>query len=211
MNWTMPYPWRSRRDSVRRISMYSEPGNESFFCALRPIPRILSLSRRDYMSQVRIGEPSRGKTISGWYRARMRIGMVRVHAVYNRLRRIPKTHFLMAISPAALGTVVQQHNQCAGVYATVLTPREVSVGFVVERGMAESAATEWTPRGVFPIIFYRQGGHTNMAEIQAIATADDAAPVSGVVPMIRVADVLKSAEFYRSLGFEIGNAVPREG
>src|SRR3989475_8927181 len=43
MKWTMPYPWRSRRDSVRRINMSSEPGNESFFCALRPIPRILSL------------------------------------------------------------------------------------------------------------------------------------------------------------------------
>src|ERR1700756_1630517 len=42
MNWTMPYPWRSRRDSVRRINMSSEPGNESFFCAFRPIPRILS-------------------------------------------------------------------------------------------------------------------------------------------------------------------------
>src|SRR4051794_33727685 len=46
MNWTMPYPWRSRSDSVRRINMSSEPGNESFFCALRPIPRILSLPRQ---------------------------------------------------------------------------------------------------------------------------------------------------------------------
>src|SRR5690242_942767 len=45
MNWTMPYPWRSRRDRVRRINMSSEPGNESFFCALRPMPRILSLRR----------------------------------------------------------------------------------------------------------------------------------------------------------------------
>src|SRR5690348_828310 len=51
MNWTMPYPWRSRRESVRRINMSSEPGSESFFCALRPIPRILSLPRRDYASQ----------------------------------------------------------------------------------------------------------------------------------------------------------------
>src|SRR5947208_5848548 len=58
MNWTMPYPWRSRRDSVRRINMSSEPGNESFFCALRPIPRILSLRRRDYASQVQIVQPS---------------------------------------------------------------------------------------------------------------------------------------------------------
>jgi hypothetical protein len=45
--------------------MSSEPGNESFFCALRPIPRILSLRRRDYASQVQIGELSRRKTISG--------------------------------------------------------------------------------------------------------------------------------------------------
>src|SRR5258705_11910251 len=69
MNWTMPYPWRSRSDSVRRINMSSEPGNESFFCALRPIPRILSLRRRDYPSQVQIGEPSRRKTISGAHAA----------------------------------------------------------------------------------------------------------------------------------------------
>src|SRR5580700_3983861 len=53
MNWTMPYPWRSRSESVRRINMSSEPGNESFFSALRPIPRILSLRRRDDQSQVR--------------------------------------------------------------------------------------------------------------------------------------------------------------
>ena len=46
MNWTIPYPCRSRSDSVRRINMSSEPGNESFFCALRPIPRILSLQRQ---------------------------------------------------------------------------------------------------------------------------------------------------------------------
>src|SRR5580698_5520527 len=58
MNWTMPYPWRSRRDSVRRINMSSEPGNESFFCALRPIPRILSLRRQGGASQVQINEPS---------------------------------------------------------------------------------------------------------------------------------------------------------
>src|SRR3979411_1940026 len=65
----MPYPWRSRRDSVRRINMSSDPGNESFFCALRPIPRILSLRQRDYASQVQIGEPSRRKTIPGCSRA----------------------------------------------------------------------------------------------------------------------------------------------
>jgi hypothetical protein len=59
----MPYPWRSRSDSVRRINMSSEPGKELFFCALRPILRILSLQRRDYASQVQIGEPTRRKTL----------------------------------------------------------------------------------------------------------------------------------------------------
>lgn len=59
----MPYPWRSRRDSVRKINMSSEPGNELFFCALRPILRILSLRRRDYASQVQIGEPTRRKAL----------------------------------------------------------------------------------------------------------------------------------------------------
>src|SRR5690242_3131289 len=62
MNWTMPYPWRPRRDSVRRINMSSEPGNESFFCALRPIPRILSLRQPDYASQVQIPE----RRLRGW-------------------------------------------------------------------------------------------------------------------------------------------------
>src|SRR3984893_13873314 len=38
--------------------MSSEPGNESFFCALRPIPRILSLRRRDETNQVKICKPS---------------------------------------------------------------------------------------------------------------------------------------------------------
>lgn len=37
------------------------------------------------------------------------------------------------------------------------------------------------------------------------------APVSGLVPMIHVADVEASAAFYRQLGFEIGNRVPKTG
>src|SRR5712692_5948098 len=81
MNCTMPYPWRSRSDSVRRINMSSEPGNESFFCALRPIPRILSLRQRDYASQVQIGEPSRRRMVRGAHVRRMRIAMARVAAV----------------------------------------------------------------------------------------------------------------------------------
>src|SRR5260370_40847254 len=52
----MPYPWRSRRDSVRSINMSSEPGNESFFCALRPILRILSLPPRDYSTEYQGGK-----------------------------------------------------------------------------------------------------------------------------------------------------------
>src|SRR5437762_5708564 len=68
MNWTIPYPWRLRRDSVRRINMSSEPGNESFFCALRPIPRILSL--RDEITRVkfRLSSP-RPRDDSGCSRA----------------------------------------------------------------------------------------------------------------------------------------------
>jgi hypothetical protein len=41
-------------------------------------------------------------------------------------------------------------------------------------------------------------------------TAIVSAPVSSIVAMIRVADVMNSAKFYRNLGFEIGNAAPRE-
>ena len=76
MNWTMPYPWRSRSDSVRRINMSSEPGNESFFCALRPIPRILSLRQRDHASQVQVGELARRKMVRGAHATRMRIARV---------------------------------------------------------------------------------------------------------------------------------------
>ena len=47
-----------------------------------------------------------------------------------------------------------------------------------------------------------------MAEAAAIRTQP--APINAVVAMIHVADVERSAEFYRQLGFEIGNYVPRE-
>jgi len=40
---------------------------------------------------------------------------------------------------------------------------------------------------------------------------DAIAPITGLVPMIQVADVERSAAFYRVLGFEIGNRVPRTG
>ncbi|HYO78445.1 MAG TPA: VOC family protein [Thermoanaerobaculia bacterium] len=37
------------------------------------------------------------------------------------------------------------------------------------------------------------------------------APISGLVAMIHVADVERSAGFYRWLGFDIGNSVPANG
>ena len=61
-------------------NMSSEPGNESFFCALRPTPRILSSQRLNYASQVQIGEPSSRKTISGCHAHQMRMPMARVAA-----------------------------------------------------------------------------------------------------------------------------------
>src|SRR4051794_16561878 len=36
-------------------------------------------------------------------------------------------------------------------------------------------------------------------------------PVSGLVPMIPVADLERSIAFYRLLGFEVGNRVPQQG
>lgn len=42
-------------------------------------------------------------------------------------------------------------------------------------------------------------------------TSSEPSPISGLVPMIHVADIERSAAFYRLLGFEIGNFVPREG
>jgi catechol 2,3-dioxygenase-like lactoylglutathione lyase family enzyme len=50
-----------------------------------------------------------------------------------------------------------------------------------------------------------------MVNPETSAAAKESAPVSSIVAMIRVADVTKAAQFYRNLGFEIGNAVPREG
>ena len=44
-----------------------------------------------------------------------------------------------------------------------------------------------------------------------MAAHADLGPVTGLVPMIGVADVDRSAEFYRHLGFEIGNFVPPSG
>lgn len=40
---------------------------------------------------------------------------------------------------------------------------------------------------------------------------DDVMPITGLVPMISVVDVERSVEFYKLLGFAVGNRVPREG
>jgi catechol 2,3-dioxygenase-like lactoylglutathione lyase family enzyme len=50
-----------------------------------------------------------------------------------------------------------------------------------------------------------------MASKSDIASTPETAPISGLVPMIHVADVERSAGFYRLLGFEIGNHVPPAG
>ncbi len=50
-----------------------------------------------------------------------------------------------------------------------------------------------------------------MAEATIQPAQERAALVRALVPMIRVKDVERSAAFYRLLGFEIGNRVPRTG
>ena len=49
-----------------------------------------------------------------------------------------------------------------------------------------------------------------LAMSEAAAQPQSKAPIKALVPMIRVADVERSAKFYQLLGFEIGNYVPRE-
>ena len=50
-----------------------------------------------------------------------------------------------------------------------------------------------------------------MAAVPGTGPATEHGPISGLVPMIHVADVERSAECYRLLGFEIGNYGPRAG
>ncbi len=50
-----------------------------------------------------------------------------------------------------------------------------------------------------------------MSEAVAPSQAAKAAPVSGVVAMIHVADPERSVAFYRLFGFEVGNRVPPAG
>ena len=50
-----------------------------------------------------------------------------------------------------------------------------------------------------------------MTSTSALTPTTPTAPITGLVPMIHVANVERSAEFYRLLGFEIGNFVPPAG
>jgi catechol 2,3-dioxygenase-like lactoylglutathione lyase family enzyme len=50
-----------------------------------------------------------------------------------------------------------------------------------------------------------------MASLSEPEPATERAPITGLVAMIHVGDVERSAEFYRLLGFEVGNRVPAAG
>jgi catechol 2,3-dioxygenase-like lactoylglutathione lyase family enzyme len=50
-----------------------------------------------------------------------------------------------------------------------------------------------------------------MTSVNKTPPAVDVPPITGLVPMIHVADVERSAAFYRLLGFEIGTRVPPVG
>jgi hypothetical protein len=50
-----------------------------------------------------------------------------------------------------------------------------------------------------------------MAEEDKLDTKESIAPVSGLVPMLPVLEVERSVEFYKLLGFAVGNRVPPDG
>jgi catechol 2,3-dioxygenase-like lactoylglutathione lyase family enzyme len=49
-----------------------------------------------------------------------------------------------------------------------------------------------------------------MADAEA-SMGEERMPVTGLVPMIPVTDIERSVEFYKLLGFAVGNRVPRDG
>jgi catechol 2,3-dioxygenase-like lactoylglutathione lyase family enzyme len=49
-----------------------------------------------------------------------------------------------------------------------------------------------------------------MTRMTAPNVTPELPPISAIVPMIRVEDIERSVAFYRLLGFEVGNYVPRE-
>ena len=50
-----------------------------------------------------------------------------------------------------------------------------------------------------------------MAAHNESETTDSMMPVTGLVPMIPVRDIERAFEFYKLLGFAVGNRVPRQG
>ena len=50
-----------------------------------------------------------------------------------------------------------------------------------------------------------------MPDPEEKTAGEDLLPITGLVPMIPVMDVERSVEFYKLLGFAVGNRVPREG
>jgi catechol 2,3-dioxygenase-like lactoylglutathione lyase family enzyme len=50
-----------------------------------------------------------------------------------------------------------------------------------------------------------------MSEAATPSQASKLEPITGLVPMMHVADPERSIALYRLLGFEVGNRVPREG
>jgi catechol 2,3-dioxygenase-like lactoylglutathione lyase family enzyme len=50
-----------------------------------------------------------------------------------------------------------------------------------------------------------------MSEAAKQSPASNVAPLTGLVPLIHVADAERSVAFYRLLGFEVGNKVPPVG
>jgi len=72
----------------------------------------------------------------------------------------------------------------------------------------------WKVTDYGPIFSTRQPG-CGMIEVMSLETDQEIqekiAPVSGLVPMLPVLDVERSATFYQLLGFAVGNRVPRNG
>ena len=50
-----------------------------------------------------------------------------------------------------------------------------------------------------------------MAESSEPRPASQNGPIKGIVPMIHVAELERSIQFYQLLGFEVGNYMPRSG
>jgi hypothetical protein len=50
-----------------------------------------------------------------------------------------------------------------------------------------------------------------MADYNESVTGESMMPVTGLVPMIPVWDIERSLEFYKLLGFAVGNRVPQQG